>query len=469
MYNPILAKSFSHYERKTLGWYAFVVMLIVVFSSCMVFKNHLYPQSVNGDAMNLQLSINAAEDMLVIKDTTLLKKLETETKDTEPMCNCNVFEPLSDYCETKGDIRVQGNSSSIFVMSHDFNISAKNNSWTIKPYARKGSAGAMSSVKSWTVKLVQDGEKIPKCSIYHGYPAVLFSLGGYSGNHFHDFSDLLVPIFSNSQHFDSEVHFLATDYKPWWIGKYRTLLNNMSKHKILDIDNENKVHCFPSVTTGLKSHKEFGIDSSKFPNMVSMHDFRHFLRSSFSLKRVEAIKIKGDIVTRPRLLIISRKKSRILLNEGDVRKMAEDLGYEVVLAEANLSTNLSKFAQIVNSCDVIMGVHGAGLTNMIFLPDNSVLIQLVPLGAMDNLAKRDFGDPAGEMNIRYLDYKIGGHESSLMEKYPLNHKVFKDPSSFHRKGWDVFRSIYLDKQNVKVDLNRFRSTLLEAKKLLATS
>ncbi|KAM3268779.1 hypothetical protein P3S67_030743 [Capsicum chacoense] len=110
----------------------------------------------------------------------------------------------------------------------------------------------------------------------------------------------------------------------------------------------------------------------------------------------------------------------------------------------------------------------AGLTNMVFLPDNAVLIQLVPLGAMDHLAKRDFGDPAGEMNIKYLDYKIRVKESSLVEQYPLNHKVFKDPSSFFRKGWDVFRSIYLDKQNVKVDLKRFRSTLLKAKKLLAT-
>ncbi|MCD7446673.1 hypothetical protein HAX54_014444 [Datura stramonium] len=467
MYNPILAKSFSQYERKSFGWCAFVVFLIVVFSSCMIFKNHLYPQSVNGDAANLQLSMNAAEDMLVIKDTTLLKKPETEKKDAELMCN--VLEPLFDNCETKGETRVQGNSSTVFVMSHNFNISAENNSWTIQPYPRKGDAWAMSRVKSWTVKLVQDGENIPKCSVHHGYPAVLFSLGGFSGNHFHDFSDLLVPIFSNSRDFNSEVHFLATDCKSWWIGKYRTLLNNMSKHKILDIDNENEVHCFPSVTTGLKSHKELGIDSSKFPNGVSMRDFKQFLRSSFSLNRVEAIKMKGDFVTRPRLLIISRKKSRILLNEGDIRQMAEDIGYEVVLAEANTSTNLSKFAQIVNSCDVMMGVHGAGLTNMVFLPDNAVLIQLVPLGAIDNLAKRDFGDPAGEMNMRYLDYKIEANESSLVEQYPLDHKVFKDPSSYFRKGWQVFRSIYLDKQDVKVDLKRFRSTLLEAKKLLATS
>ncbi|OIT05354.1 PREDICTED: uncharacterized protein LOC109224087 isoform X1 [Nicotiana attenuata] len=466
MYNPILAKSFSNYERKTFGFGAFVVILIIVFSSCMVFKSHLPPLSVNGDAMNLQLSINAAEDMLVIKDTILLKKLETEKKDAKPMCN--VLEPLSDYCETKGDIRVQGKSSIIFVVSHDFNTSIGNNSWTIQPYPRKGNAGAMTKVKSWTIKLVEDGENIPKCSIYHGYPAVLFSLGGYSGNHFHDFSDLLIPIFSNSRHFNSEVHFLATDYKSWWIGKYRTLLNMLSKHKILDIDNENEVHCFLSIVAGLKSHKEFSIDSSKFPNGVSMRDFRQFLRSSFSLKRAEAIKLNKDVGKRPRLMIMSRKRSRILLNEEEVRKMAEDLGYEVVLAEANLSTNLSRFAQIVNSCDVILGVHGAGLTNMVFLPDNAVLIQLVPLGAMDNLAKRDFGDPAGEMNIRYLDYKIGVNESSLVEKYPLDHIVFKNPSSFYRKGWDTFRSIYLDKQNVKVDLNRFKSTLVEAQKLLAT-
>ena len=56
--------------------------------------------------------------------------------------------------------------------------------------------------------------------------------------------------------------------------------------------------------------------------------------------------------------------------------------------------NLTEFAQLVNSCDAMAGVHGAGLTKMVFLPEKAVVVQIVPLGAIDALAKLDFGKPA---------------------------------------------------------------------------
>jgi hypothetical protein len=39
---------------------------------------------------------------------------------------------------------------------------------------------------------------------------------------------------------------------------------------------------------------------------------------------------------------------------------------------------MPNFARLVNSADVMMGVHGAGLTNMVFLPSRAVLVQVVP-------------------------------------------------------------------------------------------
>ncbi|PIN04087.1 Protein O-GlcNAc transferase [Handroanthus impetiginosus] len=170
--------------------------------------------------------------------------------------------------------------------------------------------------------------------------------------------------------------------------------------------------------------------------------------------------------TKPRLMIISRKRTRILTNEFEVSQVARKLGYEVVLAEANMSTNLTRFAQIVNSCDVLMGIHGAGLTNMIFLPDNAIVIQVVPFGGIDGFARLDFGNPAAGMNIRYLDYKIKTKESSLSQQYPIDHPVLKDPVSVRRKGWAEIRSVYLDNQNVTIDVHRFKGTLAKGLKLL---
>ncbi|XP_019167313.1 PREDICTED: uncharacterized protein LOC109163046 [Ipomoea nil] len=469
MQDPVLAKSFSRNERKRFGYGGLVLILIIILS-CMVFKPHLHPLFMIGEVMNLQLSITATtQDLLVLNDTTFPRAMAKEEKEVKPICN--LLEARSDYCEMKGDIRVVGNSSKIFLVTHD-DLSGRtaNSSWTLRPYPRKDSAAAMAQVKNWTVKLVQETAEIPKCGAFHGYPAVLFSQGGFSGNHFHDFTDLLVPIFAASQHFNGDVHFLATDYRKWWTGKYRMLLGRLSKHQVTEIDNDNVVQCFPSITVGLKCHKELGIDSSKFPNKVSMKHFKTFLRTTFSLPRTQSISLgnaeDSGSPRRPRLMMISRKKTRMVMNEDEVLEMAEKLGYEVVKAEASISTNLSTFAGVVNSCDVLMGVHGAGLTNMVFLPDNGVVIQVIPLGEIDGFGMRDFGYPSAYLNVKYLEYKIGVNESSLVDSYPLDDAVFKDPQSIHRKGWTVLRSIYLDQQNVRIDVNRFRATLVQALTLL---
>ncbi|CAN1188142.1 Beta-1,2-xylosyltransferase XYXT1 [Linum perenne] len=143
--------------------------------------------------------------------------------------------------------------------------------------------------------------------------------------------------------------------------------------------------------------------------------------------------------------------------------MATEIGFNVTVEE--LDANMSRTAEIVNSCDVMMGVHGAGLTNLFLLPDNAILIQLVPFGA-EWVSNNAFGDPTKDMNLRYLEYKIEKHESSLSEKYPPEDPVFTDQDFLTNQGWDKWGSIYLDNQNVTVDLNRFRETLLQALMLL---
>lgn len=392
--------------------------------------------------------------------------VEIGRKEMEPSSVCNIMDPRSEFCDISGDVRVHGNSSTIFIASSapkDI-LAYQNNSWSIKPYARKGDASAMKMVKNFTVKLLPGPQHLPHCTQNHSLPAVLFSLGGYVGNHFHDFSDVLIPLYLTSRQFNGEVQFLVSQKKLWWIHKFRMLLQRLSRYPIIDIDGEEGIHCFSSAAIGLKCHKELDIDPSKSP--YSMKDFREFLRSSYSLKRATAIKV-GDVsdTRKPRLLIIARKKSRSFTNEGEIAELGRSLGYDVIVAEPN-GTDTSRFAELVNSCDVLMGVHGAGLTNMVFLPQNAVLIQVVPLGGLEWVARHDFGEPAASMRIKYIEYKIKEEESSLMEQYPHDHTVLKDPYSLWKLGWHEVWAVYLHKQNVKLDVNRFRYTLLQALQLL---
>ncbi|CAN6714378.1 unnamed protein product [Malus baccata var. baccata] len=397
-----------------------------------------------------------------LTNANIFAVVEVVEENLEPLCKTE--EPRTEYCEIiNRDVRVDGNSSSVFVASSS---QIWNRSWTIRPYARKEDKTALGNTRAWSVKPVQTGAQlnIPQCTRDHSVPAILFSTGGYVGNHFHEFTDVVIPLFITSRKYDGEVQFLVSDMNPWWIAKYQAILKGLSKYEIIDIDKEDAVHCFPSVTVGLKRHeKELSIDPSK--HSYSMKDFREFLRNRYSLKRASAIRIRENRQRkRPRLLIIPRKRTRSFTNTGEITKMARRLGFKVIVAEADM--NLSKFAEVVNSCDVLVGVHGAGLTNLVFLPENAILIQILPVGRFQWLATNFFGKPSEGMNLKYLEYEISNEESTLTQQYPLDHPVFTDPSSIRKQGWLPFYSLYLQKQNVHLNVQRFRPTLLKALELL---
>ncbi|KAG5229824.1 beta-1,2-xylosyltransferase [Salix suchowensis] len=280
------------------------------------------------------------EDSLIVNDTSNSQEIATAADadaaamDEKTKLRCNIM-GRSEFCEMKGDIRIDGNSSTAFIVSSETDIlTAENTSWSIRPYARKEALGE----KDFARKCV---------------PAILFSAGGYSGNFFHAFTDIIIPLYSTARTFNREVQFLMTDRKPWWIAKFKTLFEALSRYEIIDIDDRHDVHCFHSLTIGLKgrNNKELSIDSSTSP--YSMKDFRKFLRSWYSLKKITAAIIRDGDKRNPRLLIIPRKRSRSFTNVGEIAQLAESLSYQVIVAEPG--PDVSGFAKIINSCDVLMG------------------------------------------------------------------------------------------------------------------
>ncbi|KAK4775494.1 hypothetical protein SAY87_023455 [Trapa incisa] len=496
MYITILARSFSKHEQKRLGYGAFLACLFIALSFSTVFKPYLGPLPI----LNLRLSImGAGHGMYAVKETmpsheqenttakseiivdnakhdeiqvTKPAKVETKTWNNATSCIgfpelvaevvkplCDTTGPRTNFCDVKGDVRVQPSSSSVMLVT---SAGDNRSSWKIRPYARKEDKEAMSSVKEWFVRTASSLENnaIPRCTRNHTAPAVLFSAKGYSGNHFHDFNDILIPLYLTSRKFDRNVQFLVTDNQPWWITKFRKIIDNLSRYEIIDIDHEKtEVHCFPRLTLGLRRHGELTIDPAR--SAYTMKDFRTFLRSSYSLKRRSVLQVAS---AKPRLLIVARQQTRRFKNADSIARAARQLGFEVIVAEPSM--DVQAVAALVNSCDVVVGVHGAGLTNILFLPDEAVLVQVVPVGNVEWISRQYFGEPSKAMDIGYLEYKVSLKESSLIEQYPLDHIVFKDPMAFHKGNWGKFKSVYLDKQDLKLDIKRFRPTLVRALELL---
>ncbi|KAI0522489.1 hypothetical protein KFK09_004868 [Dendrobium nobile] len=381
---------------------------------------------------------------------------------------CRESNKRSDTCDARGDLRVQVSSNTIFV-------SSAQQEWKIKPYARKGDVGALSHVSEWSLKPFgssTNNQQIPNCTVKQTVPAVIFSVNGYTGNIFHDFTDVLIPLFISSHQFHGQVQFLVTDVKQWWLNKYKLILKHLSSYEIINLQSDGReiIRCFPRVIIGLQFHKELGIDSAKSPTGYSIVDFKVLLRKAYGLERADTMSsVFQGSVRKPRLLIISRKRSRSFVNEKGIVEMAMSLGFDVRVAESDLSTDLSKFGRLVNSADVLVGVHGAGLTNMLFLPAGAVVIQVVPFGGPEWLARETFRKPINDLELKYLEYRIELEESSLIDQYPRDHPVLKDPDSVTKLGWNAFREVYLDKQNVRPHLGRLKETFLQALKLLPKS
>ncbi|ONK66338.1 uncharacterized protein A4U43_C06F6700 [Asparagus officinalis] len=411
---------------------------------------------------NSSLSMSSSTSSKTTNTTQILlpsnSNSKSVTEDTKPLCDLS--NRRSNVCDMYGDIRIHGKSSSIVFVKQ---TSQSNETYKIKPYTRKTDPSATARVTELTVRASNENETPHYCTLYQDIPAVVFSVAGYTGNFFHDFTDIWVPLFLTSYQFQGKVQFLVSNYRSWWMNKYRPIVTGLSKYEPIDLDHDDRVQCFQRVIVGLNTHADLKIDPWRSPGNYSMLDFRKFLRKAYSLPRESPL--TRNKKKKPRLLVISRSRTRKFTNLKEIIKMSEKLGFEVVVGEAE--QNVARFARLVNTCDVLMGVHGAGLTNSLFLPTNAVFIQIVPWGELEWIAKTFFREPAKGMGLKYLEYKIGLEESTLVELYPRDSPWLSDPLSLAGKhGWAYVSEIYLRKQNVKLDVKRFRPVLVKAYELL---
>ncbi|KAJ0989412.1 hypothetical protein J5N97_007768 [Dioscorea zingiberensis] len=369
----------------------------------------------------------------------------------------------SDICITSSPVRITTGSSSSPTVYITKPNQSQPNQFTLRPYPRKTDSLAMQRTSPVTI-LINPQSPLPPCTTIHTSPAVIFSTGGFAGNFFHDINDVLIPLFLTAGHLHSNVHLVITDYEPWWALKYHRLLSGLSPEIIIASSTSSNVdtavHCFPAAVVGLKYHGNLACNSSDVPGGVSIRDFLVFLRDSLELKPMQVHAMQAPV-----LVLISRRKSRTLINEDDVVELARKIGFQVELATPGRMSKVDEFAELVNSCSVLMGVHGAGLTNMVFLQPGSVLLQVVPWG-LDWASKAYYGGPAEEMGLKYVEHHIVVEESTLYEEYPKDHPVISDPWSINLKGYNVSKPVYTDGQNVTLDLMRFREVLLQAMQLV---
>lgn len=402
---------------------------------------------------------------------------------------CDRSSHRTDICFMKGDVRTDSTTSSIFLYtpknpktslvpssypgkkeSMDFK---EQQTAKIRPYTRKWETSVMSTIDELNLVSTNEDSRVPhKCDVYHDVPALFFSTGGYTGNVYHEFNDGILPLYITSQQFKKKVVFVILEYHIWWITKYSDILPHLSDYPPIDFNNDKRVHCFPEAIVGLKIHDELTVDSALMPENESIRDFRDLLDRAY-WPRVRGIieeekRNEQQIMTRspsysrkPRLAILSRNGSRSITNEALLVQMAERIGFHVQVIRPGSTSELAKIYRVLNSSDVMIGVHGAAMTHFLFMKPGCVFIQVVPLGT-EWAAATYYGEPAVKLGLKYIGYDILPRESSLYGDYDKDDPVLRDPKSVADKGWEYTKKIYLDNQTIQIDLRRFKKRLVRA-------
>ncbi|XP_058218622.1 alpha-1,3-arabinosyltransferase XAT3-like [Rhododendron vialii] len=384
--------------------------------------------------------------------------------DSQILLEANGFACHSDIhtevCVSNRPVKIDTSTMTVYAPFSEGMIGA---SHTMSPYARKDDEVAMSRVSP--VQILQ-GSIIapPACRYNHDVPAVVFSSGGFAGM-FHEFNEVIIPLFLTTRHFQSRLSFIVNDYRPSLVDKFDKIISHLSSYEVINPTENGNVHCFPGVVVGLHFHDNLAINTTVVPEGYSMLDFKQFLRDSYNLKIQELSQTQTE---KPRLILVSREKSRAFLNEHEMVTMMRALGFRVVIAKPHMMANTENFAKIVNSCSVMVGAHGAGLTNIVFLPEGAVLVQVVGL-ALEWPSTHYFGTPATGMGLNYIEYKIEPEESSLISHYGRDHPVIADPASINAKGYQFYRAAYLIEQSFNIDVVRFNKTLVQALGLVRRS
>lgn len=261
----------------------------------------------------------------------------------------------------KGDVHlIPGNSTSVVLYSTHAEP-CRGGDEIIWPYPRKWDNLTLKTVtpmalRSKHVEMNQQSltDHYASCDVVHLLPLLVFSTGGFTGNPYHDFNDVILPVYINSRKYRGDVVFGITDVRDWWLEKFSSFFRLLTKHKIININATDQIHCFREAVVGLRVHAELAIFPSQMSHNETIKDFQNLLHQAFGVDSEEqfANSSSGCLLAnvnksssrhhcRLRLVLFARKQSRMILNQDQVVKLARGEGFKVEVLEPSGLTDMT--------------------------------------------------------------------------------------------------------------------------------
>ncbi|XP_031623122.1 EGF domain-specific O-linked N-acetylglucosamine transferase [Contarinia nasturtii] len=320
----------------------------------------------------------------------------------------------------------------------------------------------MSALQSWAPELRNfvafDERPIDtnKCDFVYEKPVYIMKIDANSNmyHHFCDFFNLYASLHVNMTHpaaFDTDNYiFLWETYS--YVTPFSAAFKAFTQNPIFTIKAwTGKNVCFKNLMLPLLPRMIFGL----YYNTPIIHGcqnsglFQAF--SDFMLHRLN-IPLHHKSDDRIRITFLERKtKFRQILNSDElVLELKKNRTYDVRSVSFDRATPFIDQLEIIRNTDIFIGMHGAGLTHLLFLPkwatvfelynceDSECYKDLARLRGVnymtwenkDKLVQQDEGHhPSGGGHAKFTNYSFDEHEfTRLVDKaadYVLNHDEFK--------------------------------------------
>ncbi|XP_067933876.1 protein O-linked-mannose beta-1,4-N-acetylglucosaminyltransferase 2-like [Watersipora subatra] len=103
------------------------------------------------------------------------------------------------------------------------------------------------------------------------------------------------------------------------------------------------------------------------------------------------------------ITVFSRQDTRRIINEAELMlSLAREFSISVRLLDLN-SHSMSEVIEIMSRSSIVIGMHGALFSSMIWLPENAVVVELFPY-AVNPAHYTPYKTLAGIMNLTYLSW-----------------------------------------------------------------
>lgn len=199
-------------------------------------------------------------------------------------------------------------------------------------------------------------------------------------HHFCDFVNLYASQHLNASHweaFSTDVHVLI-----WETYTYRSAFEDtfqaFTSNPIWDLKTfRGETVCFKNIVFPLLPRMVFGLyyNTPIIRGCEKSGLFRAFSQHILHRLKIPFHKRKNDKV---RITFLSREtKYRRVLNEDElITALREKDGVIVNKVVYNGNVPFKKQLEITRNSDILIGIHGAGLTHLMFLPDWAAVFEL---------------------------------------------------------------------------------------------